>query len=67
MSRNYKLQVMVTDTFISRLDALCESLDCSRSTLCSILLNKSIGEMEKFGNVDDTYRSPDTFQQIKLE
>jgi len=67
MSRNYKLQVMVTDTFISRLDALCEALDCSRSTLCSILLNKSIGEMERFGNVDDTYTSSDTFQQIKLE
>lgn len=67
MSRNYKLQVMVTDTFISRLDALCKALDCSRSTLCSILLNKSIGEMEKFGNVSDDSFTSDSFQQIKLE
>lgn len=67
MSRSYKLQVMVTDTFISRLDALCAALNCSRSTLCSILLNKSIGEMEKFGNTDDGINQTGSFQQIKLE
>lgn len=68
MNRSFKLQVMVSDTFISRLDVLCKALGCSRSSLCSMMLNKTIDAFEKsFGTSSDSIDEIDVFTVMKLE
>lgn len=68
MNRSFKLQVMVSDTFISRLDTLCKALGCSRSSACSMMLNKSIEDFEKvWGISSESADKSDEPIQIKLE
>lgn len=67
MSRPFKLQVMVSDTLISRIDALCKLLNCSRSAICSLILAKYIIELEKLFNSSDLLKQTEDLQDIKLE
>lgn len=67
MSRSFKLQIMVNDSLVSRIDTLCNILGCSRSTMGVILLNKGLSVFEKAGVFDDTKDNTEAFQQIKLE
>ena len=67
MSRSFKLQVMVSDTLISRIDALCKVTNCSRSSICSLALTKYISELEKLFNTSDSFQDYEDFQNIKLE
>lgn len=53
MSRSFKLQVMVSDTLISRIDSLCKVTNCSRSSICSIILTKYIDDFENLINPSD--------------
>ncbi len=67
MSRSFKLQIMVSDSLVSRIDALCSILGCSRSTMGVILLNKGLSLFENAGLFEDKDSNTEDFQQIKLE
>jgi hypothetical protein len=67
MSRPFKLQVMVSDTLVSRIDSLCNITNCSRSAICSMILSMYITEFENQFNSSDFAKNTEDYQVIKLE
>lgn len=67
MSRPFKLQVMVSDTLVSRIDSLCNITNFSRSTICSMILIMYITEFENQFSSSDIAKNTEDYQLIKLE
>jgi hypothetical protein len=67
MSRPFKLQVMVSDTLVSRIDSLCNITNCSRSSICSMILSMYITDFESQFNSSDFVKNTEDYQVIKLE
>lgn len=56
-----KLQVMVSDDLLERVDKLCAYIGASRSSVCAAIIAKSISEWEEI------YYSPSVSQEVQKD
>lgn len=56
-----KLQVLVSDDMVARIDKLAEYIGTSRSSLCATIIGKSLPEWES------CYYSTEEYEQLKIQ
>lgn len=62
-----KLQVMVNDDLVKRIDKLADYIGTSRSSLCAAIIVKSLPEWEQVYQEYEKMVDSETMEQLKIE
>lgn len=63
-----KLQVLVNDELVKRIDKLADYVGTSRSSLCAAIIVKSLPEWEKvYKDYEDLVSNENENEQLKIE
>lgn len=62
-----KLQVMVNDDLVKRIDKLADYIGTSRSSLCAAIIVKALPEWEQVYQEYEKMVESETMEQLKIE